>query len=149
MAQDSHPLMQRISTLEVGSKRTEPTNKEYTDSSQLKVRQVGDYLFQGKIGEGAFGVIHRCRSLIDNATYVIKEIKIGLDGSGKNESLLEAQLLQKIRHKNIVRYHDSFMKGDMLFLVMEYCDRGDMSGYIKRMSSSMDIPEFRLWKFFI
>lgn len=38
MAQDSHPLMQRISTLEVGGKRTEPTNKEYTDSSQLKVR---------------------------------------------------------------------------------------------------------------
>ena len=109
--------------------------REYCDSPELKQKHVGDYLFQGKIGEGAFGVIHRCRSLIDNATYVIKEIKIGVDGSGKNESLLEAKLLQKIHHKNIVRYHDSFMKGDMLFLVMEYCDRGDMSGYIKRMSS--------------
>ena len=124
-------------------------HKDYVDSPQLKCRQVGDYLFQGQIGQGAFGVIHRCRSSIDNATYVIKEIKIGLDGSGKNESLLEAQLLQKIHHKNIVRYHDSFVKADMLFLVMEYCDRGDMNGYIKRMSSSMDIPEFRLWKFFI
>ena len=51
---------------------------------------MGDYVFQGQIGQGAFGVIHRCRSLIDNSTYVIKEIHINLDGSGYNESLKEA-----------------------------------------------------------
>ena len=95
MPEGSHPLLQRISTLELSN----TGDHKSPESSRQQSRKVGDYIFQGKIGEGAFGVIHRCRSLIDNGTYVIKEIKIGRDGSGKNETLMEAQLLQKIQHK--------------------------------------------------
>lgn len=45
------------------------------------------------IGEGAFGVINKVRSIKDNNTYVMKTIKIGFDGGGKNKSLAEARLM--------------------------------------------------------
>jgi len=110
---------------------------------------IGNYVIQAKIGEGSYGTIHRCRSLTDNSTYVLKKIKMGIDGSGERcTSLSEAKLMQRIRHKNIVRFVDSFSEGDYLYLVMEYCDRGDLSNYLERLDS-MNMPENRLWKFFI
>lgn len=76
------------------------------ESPQVRGQTIGDYVLQGQIGQGAFGIIHRCRSLKDNSTYVVKEIKIGVDGGGKNVSLKEAILMQKIKHRHIVKYHD-------------------------------------------
>ena len=49
---------------------------------------VGNYIMQAQIGEGSFGTIHRCRSIVDNTQYVIKKIRMGIDGSGtRNTSL--------------------------------------------------------------
>lgn len=79
---------------------------------------------------GAYGVIYRCRCTVDNATYVIKEIQTNLDGGGQNVSLQEARMMQNIKHRNIVKYYNSFQIGDMLYLVMEYCNGGDLNGYI-------------------
>ena len=56
--------------------------------------------------------------------------------------------MQRIKHRNIVRFIDSFTEGDYLYLVMEYCDRGDLSMYLNRLDSMM-IPESKLWKFFL
>lgn len=70
------------------------------------------------------------------------------DGSGRATSVQEAELMQKIKHRNIVRYIDSFVEKDYLYLVMEHCDRGDLSMYLRRLED-MQIPETRLWKFFI
>ena len=41
-------------------------------------------------------------------------------------------------HKNICRYIDSFIAtkdGYKLYLVMEYCDKGDLAQYLKRLKT--------------
>lgn len=82
------------------------------ESQEMKTKEssqaVGNYLVQNKIGEGAYGSIFKCRSLIDSATYVIKQVKISIDGGGVNESMNEVAIIKRLRHKNIVRYVDSF-----------------------------------------
>jgi len=40
-------------------------------------------------------------------------------------------LMQRILHKNIVRYRDCFLDKEYLYLVMEYCDKGDLAQYLK------------------
>ena len=79
----------------------------------------------------------------------MKKIKLGFDGGGHNISVNEAQLLQKIKHRNVVRYVDCFMSGEYLYLIMEFCDKGDMDHYIRRAGKSLDIPENRIWKFLL
>jgi serine/threonine protein kinase len=118
-----------------------------TRSSGEKV--IGNYALQGKLGEGSFGTVHKCRSLLDNQTYVIKQVKSEFDGGGSLANANEAGLMKNLRHKNIVRYVDSFIHGDFHFLVMEYCDRGDLHRYCKRMDRSLMVPESRIWRFFI
>jgi len=117
--------------------------------SKASERQVGNYIIQSKIGEGAFGKIFRCRGVQNNATYVVKEIEVGRDGSGRANCLDEANILSKVRHPSIVRYHDSFLVDGMLYLVMEYCDRGDLSGYLTRIGHTIDLPEQRIAKIFL
>ena len=58
----------------------------------------------------------------------------------------EAAMMRKVRHKNIVRYIDSFVHGNYLYLIMEKCDRGDLRDYINRLGLDMEIGEIRLWK---
>jgi hypothetical protein len=47
---------------------------------------------------------------------------------------LEVELMKKLDHPNIVRYHDSFLTARKanLCIMMEYCDGGDLEGHIKR-----------------
>ena len=112
---------------------------------------VGSFILQQEIGQGAFGTIFRSRSTKDNATYAIKEIPIGMDGAGNNISMAEARMMQKIWHRNIVKYHDNFTVDGKLYLVMEYCDKGDLAQYIERLSRNavMEMPVWRMWKFFV
>jgi NIMA (never in mitosis gene a)-related kinase len=57
----------------------------------------------------------------------MKEIWIGEDGAGNNNALIEAKILSKIWHQNIVKYQDNFMENGKLYLIMEYCEKGDLS----------------------
>lgn len=55
-----------------------------------------------------------------------------LPAKEKEFSLSEASLLKELRHPNIVSYKDSFIEKDMLIIVMEYCEEGDLGHHIKR-----------------
>lgn len=99
-------------------------DKSYSEKQDC--HRIGNYIVQTKLGEGAFGSVHKCRSCLDNQTYVIKKVKTRVDGGGAVSSLNEATLMMKLKHRSIVRYVDSFIDRDYMYLVMEYCDRGDL-----------------------
>ena len=44
----------------------------------------------------------------------------------------ESQILETLRHRNIVRFIDSWQHGDVCTIVMEYCDGGDLRAAIRR-----------------
>lgn len=46
----------------------------------------------------------------------------------------EVNLLRELRHPNIVRYHDRIIdrSSTTLYIVMEYCDGGDLASVIAR-----------------
>jgi len=61
------------------------------------------------------------------------------------ENIREVTVLASINSEYIVRYMDSFIEDSMLYLIMEYCERGDLSNFIK---SQMKVPlnEIKIWK---
>jgi serine/threonine protein kinase len=40
--------------------------------------------------------------------------------------------MAKIKHKHICRFHDTVVVGQKLYIVMELCDKGDLSAYLER-----------------
>ncbi|XP_034036437.1 LOW QUALITY PROTEIN: serine/threonine-protein kinase Nek1 [Thalassophryne amazonica] len=79
------------------------------------------------IGEGSFGKAILVRSKEDGHQYVIKEIGIcRMSSKERQESRKEVAVLANMSHPNIVQYKESFEEGGCLYIVMDYCEGGDL-----------------------
>ncbi|KFP69020.1 Serine/threonine-protein kinase Nek5, partial [Cariama cristata] len=80
-----------------------------------------------KIGEGSFGKIFLAKGKVDNEQCVIKEINLTkMPVKEKEASQKEVVLLAKMKHANIVTFYASLQEKNKLYIVMEYCDGGDL-----------------------
>ncbi|KAF7694374.1 serine/threonine-protein kinase Nek1 isoform X1 [Silurus meridionalis] len=80
-----------------------------------------------KIGEGSFGKAILVKSREDGHQYVIKEIGISrMSNKERQESRKEVAVLANMSHPNIVQYKESFEENGCLYIVMDYCEGGDL-----------------------
>ena len=42
-----------------------------------------------------------------------------------------------------------FVDANKLYIVMDYCEKGDLAQYLERQNSSLVLGEQRIWKIFI
>ena len=110
-----------------------------------------NYIIEEELGKGTYGVVFKAKKRSDNNIYVIKQISLkGLTNSQKSEVKLESEILRKIKSKYVVQYYDSFEENNNLNIVMEYCESGDLNGFIeKQKKSKYLLHEADVWKFFI
>lgn len=85
------------------------------------------YVRLQKIGEGSFGKAVLVKSTEDGRHYVIKEINISrMSDKEREESRREVAVLANMKHPNIVQYKESFEENGSLYIVMDYCEGGDL-----------------------
>ncbi|XP_058525991.1 serine/threonine-protein kinase Nek1 isoform X7 [Ochotona princeps] len=85
------------------------------------------YVKLRKIGEGSFGKAVLVKSVEDGKQYVIKEINISrMSSKERKESRREVAMLANMKHPNIVQYRESFEENGSLYIVMDYCEGGDL-----------------------
>ncbi|XP_046513081.1 serine/threonine-protein kinase Nek1 isoform X8 [Equus quagga] len=85
------------------------------------------YVRLQKIGEGSFGKAVLVKSTEDERQYVIKEINISrMSNKEREESRREVAVLANMKHPNIVQYRESFEENGSLYIVMDYCEGGDL-----------------------
>uniref|UniRef100_A0A8C7B5T5 non-specific serine/threonine protein kinase n=1 Tax=Neovison vison TaxID=452646 RepID=A0A8C7B5T5_NEOVI len=90
-----------------------------------------------KIGEGSFGKAILVKSTDDGKQYVIKEINISrMSNKEREESRREVAVLANMKHPNIVQYRESFEENGSLYIVMDYCEGGDL---FKRINAQKGI----------
>jgi NIMA (never in mitosis gene a)-related kinase len=64
---------------------------------------------------------------------VAKKIILGaLNEKEVEASHREAELLSRLDHPNIVKYKESFCENNLLIIIMEYCEVGDLSYHVKQ-----------------
>lgn len=101
-----------------------------------------------KLGEGSFG-----RALLaidpDNELCVIKEIGISrMSCKEFDEAKKEVEVLSQMEHPNIVSYRDSFEENGTLYIIMDYCDGGDLYTRINAQKG-MPFPEDIILDWFV
>ncbi|KAI1238386.1 hypothetical protein IHE44_0013112 [Lamprotornis superbus] len=93
----------------------------------LKTRTMDKYIKVRKIGEGSFGKAILVKAKEDGQQYVIKEINISkMSNKEREESRREVAVLANMKHPNIVLYRESFEENGCLYIVMDYCEGGDL-----------------------
>mmetsp|Transcript_88274 Transcript_88274/g.248554 ORF Transcript_88274/g.248554 Transcript_88274/m.248554 type:complete len:845 (+) Transcript_88274:97-2631(+) len=85
------------------------------------------------LGRGASGVAFIVRpKLQPELQFVAKELcLVRSDEKRRRDAFVEGQLLRDLSHKNIVRCFDVFQDDEMMYIVMEYANGGDLSGRIQ------------------
>lgn len=99
---------------------------------------------RGKLGEGAQGVVYKCRTA-ENDIVVSKEMIF----DDHDRAVFESQLRQAIRmkelaHKHLIKYLDVYARFEpmRIFVIMPYYNEGDLKGFIERQREP--VKEYRL-----
>ncbi|NWU14582.1 NEK3 kinase, partial [Cephalopterus ornatus] len=100
------------------------------------------------LGEGSFGRVLLVHHRISDQKYAMKETRLPMSSSGVESSRKEAVLLAKMKHPNIVAYKESFEADGHLYIVMEYCDDGDLMQKIKHQRGNL-FPEDMILHWFV
>ena len=74
----------------------------------------------GRIGEGTYGVVLKCRHRESGQLVAIKKFKDSdEDDQVRKTALREVRLLKQLRHENVVRLTEVFRRKGKLYLVFE------------------------------
>nr|KAF6420858.1 NIMA related kinase 11 [Molossus molossus] len=88
------------------------------------------YVLQQKLGSGSFGTVYLVldkKAKQGEELKVLKEISVGeLNPNDTVQANLEAQLLSKLDHPTIVKFHASFVEQDNFCIITEYCEGRDL-----------------------
>ena len=97
------------------------------------------YTKKHQIGAGAFGACYIAKAANGTETVVMKEVELkGLDAKELRRAVMEAKVLQRLKHPNLVSYRDAQISDrDMkLYIVMEHAAGGDLAGLILERSKA-------------
>ncbi|XP_078069899.1 interferon-induced, double-stranded RNA-activated protein kinase isoform X2 [Mustelus asterias] len=75
-----------------------------SDMTELNVPRIDGFSGFTEIGRGAFGCVYKAKNTVDKKYYAIKEVSLRDEKTKR-----EAEALAKVEHKNIVRYHTSWI----------------------------------------
>lgn len=102
------------------------------------------------IDKGSFGVVSKIKRKADGRVLVWKELNYGkMNEKEKQQLVSEVNILRELHHPHIVRYYDRIIDKEQtkIFIVMEYCERGDMAQLIKKLKRDKEfVPEDKVWK---
>ncbi|ESL07536.1 serine/threonine protein kinase [Trypanosoma rangeli SC58] len=95
------------------------------------------------IGKGSFGEAVLVRSKTDGKRYVVKAIEsASMTAKEKRDVQNEIRILSAVNHPNIVRYHEHFEDGTLIFIIMEYAEGGDLNSRIKEAKKNDPLKPF-------
>ena len=90
-----------------------------------------------KIGQGSYGVVYRGRDTIKDNIIAAKQCDVKSDKTGA-DAMVEIKHFQSVQnHPHIVALLDFHYKENAIWMIMEYCDAGDLENYFIKHSPDM------------
>jgi len=89
------------------------------------------------LGQGSFGKAFLARDLSNNELCVMKQVRVErMDAKARDTAVREAVALRRVRHPNVVRFRQVFVRSGWLCLVMDFADGGDLCAAVKERAKA-------------
>jgi len=116
---------------------------------------LDDYNMHESVGKGRFSVVYYSTRKRDHVPCALKRINLSANnGQDKHKQshakcLKEVGLLRSLKHHNIIRYLDSFLHGEELYIVLEWASKGDLKDLISSYKAkNQTLGEHLVWTYF-
>ena len=128
---------------------------EITDrENSNEIISINGYEVIERIGVGSYGRVYKVSK--NNKFYVLKEIPLNLSSAADkiNSVQNEADILSSLDNKYVVKFFKSFKKNQNIYIIMEYCDNGDLCTFLNKIKKQRKNENYFLetdfvWKLFI
>lgn len=108
---------------------------------------MNKYEVLGIVGEGAYGVVLKCRNKETTEIVAIKKFKESdEDETLRKTTLREVKILRMLRHNNIVSLKEAFKRKSKLYLVFEYVEK-NLLEVLEEEPSGLDPEMVRIYIF--
>ena len=89
---------------------------------------LGGYTREKTLGKGSFGVVYQVSK--NDGKFALKVVDTNDSGA-----INEVKILNKVRHRNIISYYESFMQSNKLCIVMELAN-GTLTNYVEETGNT-------------
>ncbi|KAG1667982.1 hypothetical protein FOA52_000626 [Chlamydomonas sp. UWO 241] len=113
--------------------------------------RVQNFKVHKLLGKGSYGKVYKVQRETDGQFYALKETELGaMSQAERMDAVNEVRLLVSISHPSVIRYHEAFLNGNKLCVVMEYAPFGDLKYYVsKGLRLNAPFPEEAIWRIFL
>ncbi|KAI6187156.1 Non-specific serine/threonine protein kinase [Aphelenchoides besseyi] len=113
-------------------------NRKFADENWM----LAHYMILGKLGEGGFGRVDSAIHCLTGEKVAIKTMVKSKLGKDLPHVYKEIDALKNLLHQNICRLYQVVETATKIYLVLEYCEGGEMFDYIVRRNRLQE-PEAR------
>ena len=106
--------------------------KNITHSSAKKIDKY-QYNLKDIIGKGSFATVFLGKDTETNELRAIKKINLTTKDQIVMDSIInEIKILKPLRNPNIIKCYDVLNTTNNIYLILDYCDGGDLKTYLKK-----------------
>ncbi|KAI5324009.1 hypothetical protein L3X38_033082 [Prunus dulcis] len=106
---------------------------EYFNCMMSDTAALGDYVLISEVGEGSFSRVWKAVHTESGEVVALKQVFLSrLNRRLKNCLDCEIKFLSSVCHPNIVRLLKAFQNEGCIFLVLEFCNGGNLAAYIRQ-----------------
>ena len=81
------------------------------------------YEVLGVVGEGAYGIVYKCKNKETGKYVAIKKFKETEDELVQKTMKRELKMLQQLKHENIVEFKEAIKQKNNIYIVFEYVEK--------------------------
>ncbi|MGE3822316.1 MAG: serine/threonine-protein kinase, partial [Isosphaeraceae bacterium] len=106
------------------------------------VRRIGKYELGEFLGSGGYGVVHRAFDTVARRLVALKipRPEILTCPRKRGRFVREAAVLARLRHRNVVGFHDADDLGGVCYIATEFCDFGSLADLLRNLPEGQNVP---------